>query len=59
MKVIAKWKNEYFPYAERMKFVEMPPGVETWRQMQQFFDPAYRCDYLQFYMLGDQVENKE
>jgi hypothetical protein len=54
-KYLMEYVDEYdFTKTVRYKIVSAEVGLNR-RELQQKFDPGYRCDNLKFYILGEKV----
>ncbi len=58
-KIVVQYQEEHFPRSIRMKIIEVPDDLNTWRQLQQHFDPGYHYDNLKFWNLGSGILGSE
>jgi hypothetical protein len=57
--IVVKYTISTFPYDIKLKFIEVPDELNTWKEYQMFFDPAYNYNNLKFYNLGEEIKLRE
>ena len=58
MKYIVVYTDGY-AMQERSVVIVFNKINASWRELQQHFDPKYRCDNLRFFPLGEEIEFKQ